>query len=194
LKRKWFLSVVLCLLLLLLLPTTALAAVNTPAGAPDTTSSVWLSPFKATVIPTEIGEGTVTPLGKFHWRVEGRPMSGTISGDVNGQFSFTYDAVVNLLQSGYIWGTTEVDCGGGNTISGTAKGWTLTIIFRPLAHRAWMYISGTWTFSAGTGNYEGVWGSGTMSGWVGVQLDEENEHVVGILEGSQMNLAGLWNK
>ena len=193
-KRKGFLSVLLCLLLLLLLPTTALATVNTPAGAPQATSSVWLSPFKATVIPTEIGKGKVTPLGKFHWRVEDRPMWGAISGDLNGQFSFTYDAVVNLLQSGYIWGTTEVDCEGDNTISGKARGWTLTIIFRPLAHRAWMYISGTWTFSAGTGNYEGVCGSGTMSGWVGVQLDEENEHVVGILEGSQINLAGLWNR
>jgi len=194
LKRKGFLSVPLCLLLLLLLPMTTLAAVGIPAGAPQATSDVWLSSFKATVIPAEIGEGKVTPLGKFHWRVEDRPMWGAISGDLNGQFSFTYDAVVNLLQSGCIWGTTKVDCGGGNTISGKARGWTLTIIFHPLAHRAWMYISGTWTFSAGTGNYEGVWGSGAMSGWVGVQLTEENEHVVGILERSQINLVGLWNK
>lgn len=192
-KRKGFLFALVCLLLLLL-PTTALAAVNIPAGAPQATSSVLLSPFKATVVPTKIGEGKVTPLGKFHWRVEDRPMCGAISGDLNGRFSLVYDAVVNLLQSGYIWGTSEVNCEGGDTISGKVRGWTLTVIFRPLAHRAWIYISGTWTFSTGTGSYEGVWGSGTMSGRVGVQLDEENEHVVGILEGSQINLAGLWNK
>ncbi len=191
---KKFILLPVLLSVVLVLTLTPAYAVPQLAPTAERSAKPYLSLFHSTVTLTEIDEGEVTKLGSLHWLVNDRPMGGEISGDVGGNFTYTYDAVVNLLQTGYSWGTVDIDCGDGNTIQGRASGWMITYRICLSEHTAWSHFSGTFKFESGTGIYEGIWGRGVIRGNTGIQLDENNEHVVEFLEGSSLEMCGLWNE
>jgi hypothetical protein len=89
---------------------------------------------------------------------------------VGGNFTYTYDAVVNLLQTGYCWGTVDIDCGDGNTIHGKASGWMITYRICLSEHTAWSHFSGTFKFESGTGILEFMREFGEEESSEGIQV------------------------
>lgn len=104
-RRLLFISLALALVLTTLMPSLVLAA--KPVA------------FKAGGIITDISPGNVLPAGKLdedtgnsasgRWRVVEREIRGTLSGDIGGDFLFTYKANVELAtQAGNFHGTLGV--------------------------------------------------------------------------------------
>ena len=94
-KRLLFISLVLALVLTTLVPAAALAAKPVP--------------FTATGTITYISPGDVMPAGESgRWRVIEREISGSLSEDIDGDFTMTYKANVELAtQAGNLHGTLE---------------------------------------------------------------------------------------
>ena len=90
-------GLVLAMTLVLVAPVPALAA--KPVG------------FGASGIITEVSPGEISPAGNSgRWIVDERQMFGALSGHVNGDFTLTYAANVELkTQAGSFHGTLEVD-------------------------------------------------------------------------------------
>lgn len=95
-KRLFALGLILALLLTMVAPAAALAAKPVPFAAGGTISS--------------ISPGTVLPAGASdRWRVVEREITGTLAGDLSGQFTLTYRANIEsvLTQAGSFHGEME---------------------------------------------------------------------------------------
>ena len=147
-------GLVLTLALVLVAPAPALAA--KPVG------------FTASGIISEVLPGDIFPAGQSgRWVVDERQMSGIILGDINGEFTLTYSANVNLeTQAGSFHGTIEVDSllinviGKSQLVGDSYPGPTIPTPFGPTSTtvRA-LETTGSWAFisgSMGNGDYYGV--------------------------------------
>lgn len=97
-KRYLFIGLILVTLLTALMPTAALAA------APPV-------PFSASGSVNYISAGTVYPVGNTgKWRVVERDITGTMSGNITGDYVLTYSAIIDslLTQSGNLHGKMKV--------------------------------------------------------------------------------------
>ena len=124
-KKLLFISLALVVLGALLIPITALAA---DSGHPSTVPvakrfSVILTPVSIddTVLGTawpnrDTASTNVWPISDnasiVGWIIDGRSIRGGLSGDINGDFSFTYGGVLDVLQSGSIEGVVTLKAGG----------------------------------------------------------------------------------
>ena len=95
-RRLLFISLALAVLTTTSLGAAALAANSVPFSASGTVST--------------ISDGDVFPAGESgRWVVAERELTGTLSGDINGDFTMTYKANVELeTQVGRLHGTLEV--------------------------------------------------------------------------------------
>ena len=95
-KKGMAWGLVVALVLALVFPAAALAA------PPETVS------IEATGYITGITPGDVFPAGDG-WIVRSRDIYGTLSGDIEGNFTLTYKAKVDSYQAGWFHGTLAVD-------------------------------------------------------------------------------------
>jgi hypothetical protein len=121
--KKWllFISLALVVLVAVLVPVTALAADSgrssiakkfsvtlTPASIDDTVlGKVWPNRDEASTNVWPIQDST----GIVGWIIDGRSIRGGLSGDIDGDFSFTYGGVLDVLQSGSIQGVVTLKAG-----------------------------------------------------------------------------------
>jgi hypothetical protein len=138
-KRILFISLVLALMLSLILPTVAMAA--KPAA------------FSAQGVMSSIDDGTVKQLGNSGlWLVKDRHITGTLTGDLVGDYTITYGGVFRLTtQEGQLAGRMEV----GSTVialTGSVEPLTFTNFGAPI-----LSIHGNWTVLKGekaNGSYQ----------------------------------------
>lgn len=168
-KRLLFTSLVLALVLTTLVPAAALAA--KPAS------------FYASGGISGISPGTVLPAGESgRWRVIEREISGSLSGDIDGDFTMAYKANVELAtQAGNLHGTLEA---GSYVAKVNGKIEPLVWLGVPFASAALLTISGHWTF------IDGARGNGDFEATAVVVLNELG-HVIWIPE-SSFTMTGQW--
>ena len=145
--------------------------------------------FSATAAIEYIGEGTVIPVGDL-WLVIDRPMGGSISGDVDGDWEFVYNGLIEHDQSGIVRGTTTFTTGEGDIIS------RMTAVLEPVLPIGYTIIDGQvhpvvsqkikgiFRFLEGTDGYEGVQGAGMLKGTSYPILDPSGVHVIGFADGT----------
>jgi len=123
-KKILLVSLALSLVLIAVAPVTALAKKWSPPVRPNIEHfSVVLTPTSIddTVIGTtwpvrdtadtnvwpivDLVEGTPTVVG---WVVDGRSIYGGVTGNIDGNFSFTYGGILDTLQSGSIQGIVTI--------------------------------------------------------------------------------------
>lgn len=165
-KKRLFISVALALVLTVLGSAPVLAAKPGDFGATGTISSI-------------------TPWGVFPAGASGRyvvverQITGTLAGNIGGDFFMTYKANVELAtQAGNLHGTLEV---GGYILQVSGKIEPLEIV----EGLPKLTISGRWTF------IEGARGQGTFDAWLTFESDEYG-HVVEVID-SSFTLTGKWN-
>ena len=135
-KKKLFLiSLALVVLVAIFIPVNALAADGGRSSAVPVAKH-----FSVTLTPVSIDDtvlGTVWPVrdtastcvwpildstGIIGWIIDGRSIRGGLSGDINGEFSFTYGGVLDVLQSGSIQGVVTLKAGGLDVVYMAADG------------------------------------------------------------------------
>jgi len=170
-RRLLFISLTLALVLTTLMPSAAVAA--KPAS------------FGASGIITYISPGTVFPAGESgRWVVVERELSGTfLSGDIDGDFTMTYKANVELsTQAGNLHGTLET---GPYVLKLNGKIQPLEMVPTPLGiELPKLTIYGRWTFT------DGARGQGNFEAWV-IFIPTPEGHVQSIVA-SALNLTGKW--
>ena len=121
--KRWFkLVLAMTLAVLVFIPANAAAAPPTIEKAhPRTFTS-----FTATITPTSIGDPTVlAPIvvkGELvGWYVKDRPVTGNVTGDINGILNFTYSGFLDPLQQGNIDASVLI-VSGSDCIVGFASG------------------------------------------------------------------------
>jgi len=179
-KRLLFMSLALALVLTALTPAVALAAKPVPFEAEGSISG--------------ITPGDVFPAGKSgRYVVAEREITGTLGGDISGDFTLTYKANVELAtQAGNLHGTLEA---GESVLNVNGKieplvfaGWYIP----PGAHPAYpdgiplyqLTISGHWNF------LEGARGQGDFDAWA-IFVPTPAGHV-GSIVASSFKLTGKW--
>jgi len=140
--------------------------------------------FQADGEITGIDAGIVKAAGDSgRWVVSERHVSGTISGDLNGDFEFTYRANVAADQAGQLSGTMTV---GEQNLELRGVSQPVTVVqVAPGVYLPRIAISGTWSFREGRG-------SGDFDAWmvfVPVFDPDGNMHV-GYIFASAFNLTG----
>jgi len=168
-RRLLFISLALALVLSVMAPVTALAAKPVP--------------FSASGGITSITPGDVVPAGQSgRWRVIEREIAGLLAGDINGSFTMTYKANVELAtQAGNLHGTLEA---GSYVARVNGKIEPLVWLGEPFASPAQLTINGHWTF------IDGARGQGDFKAWAIVILNEYG-HVVDIPL-SSFTMTGKW--
>ena len=170
-KRLLFVSLALALVLTTLMPAAALAA--KPVS------------FDASGIVTCISPGTVFPAGESgRWVVAERQLSGTfLSGDIDGDFTMTYKANVELsTQAGNLHGTLKV---GSHVLKLNGSIQPLEMVPTPFGiDLPKLTINGRWTFT------NGAQGGGEFDTWV-IFIPTPEGHV-GSIVASALNLTGNW--
>lgn len=157
-KRKlWYVSLALALVLTTFMPISALAAKPVP--------------FDASGTITYISPGTVFPAGKSdRWVVVERELVGEfLSGDISGEFTMTYKANVESMQTqaGNFHGTLTVS-ERSYVLNVNGKSESLEVLQwmeYPPGSGNWvpvlmkLAINGHWTFT------DGARGQGSFDGW-----------------------------
>ena len=168
-KKALFTALVVALVLTTLAPVAALAAKPTDFNALGSIAS--------------ISPGTVIPAGESgRWRVVERELSGILSGDINGDFTMTYKANVELLtQAGNLHGTLVA---GSYVAKVNGKIQPLQWLGVPYASPAQLTITGRWTF------VDEARGQGDFTATAIVVLNEYG-HVV-YIPWSQFIMTGKW--
>lgn len=169
-KKRLFISVVLALVL------TALGSAPVLAAKP--------ADFEASGEIGSITPGDVFPAGNSgRWRVIERQITGTLAGDINGDFTLTYKANVELAtQAGNLHGTLEV---GSYVLKVNGKIEPLQMVPTLLGFDLPMLtIKGRWTA------IEGARGQGDFDAWV-IFIPTPEGHVGQILA-SSFTLTGQW--
>ncbi len=170
-KKLLFVSLALALVLTTLIPAAALAA--KPVS------------FDASGIVTYISPGTVFPAGESgRWVVIERQLNGTfLSGNINGDFTMTYQANVELsTQAGNLHGTLKA---GSHVLKLNGNIQPLEMIPTPFGiDLPKLTISGRWTFT------NGAQGGGEFDTWV-IFIPTPEGHV-GSIVASGLNLTGNW--
>ncbi len=177
-RSTLFISLFLALLLVVLIPASALAA--KPA----------FSPFAASGNITYISPGTTFAAGQSdRWRVPERQLSGILNGDINGPFTVTYRANIESVQTqaGNLHGTLTA---GAYVLKVNGKIQPLAVVgFMEVAPGIWvpklqLTIIGHWTF------IDGAQGNGDFTASV-VFLPTPDGHVAYIIQ-SSFDLTGHW--
>lgn len=166
------------------------------------TASIWAAalaakpvPFSASGTVDNISDGDVFPAGESgRWVVAERELTGTLSGDINGEFTMTYKANVELeTQAGRLHGTLEV---GSHVIKVNGEVEPLTqvgVIYWEVEPDVWMdmpklklTLGGHFTFingAQGNGEFDAdVVFVPTLDGHVDAVLSDE----------SAINMSGNW--
>ena len=168
-----FTSLVLALVLTILMPAAAIAAKPVP--------------FNSNGIITHISPGTVFPAGDSgKWVVVERDLNGTfLSGGIEGDFTMTYKANVELLtQAGNLHGTLEVSP---YALKLNGKIQPLEMVPTALGvDLPMLTIKGNWTF------INGAKGRGDFYVWV-IFIPTPEGHV-GSIVASAVGLTGDWQQ
>lgn len=171
-KKKLFLiSLALAMLLAVFTSPAVIAAKQVPFSANGTISA--------------ISPGDVSPAGSSgRWVVAERELDGMLSGDINGEFTMTYKANVELeTQAGTLKGTLEV---GSYILKVNGK-------IKPLEFVGWhnphiplykLTICGGWDM------IKGQQGTGDYEAWV-IFIPTPEGHV-GYVVDSAIDLTGKW--
>ena len=127
-KRLIFICLALVMIIAIAIPATTLAQdIRTPRpprhfdltmtpqsiDQPSISMAPWpqANPAGANSWPIyDLVNGSPTIIG---WVVDSRTIYGTVSGDANGQFTFTYGGVLDTIQSGSIHGIVVITTGQG---------------------------------------------------------------------------------
>lgn len=171
-SRFCFISLILALVLTAFIPVPTLAAKP--------------KPFAATGTIDYISSGTVFPAGaSVRWVVAERELTGTLSGDLNGQFTMTYKANVESMdsQAGNFHGMLLV----GPyilKINGSSEPLEFVGWYAPEVPIYKLIIGGHWTFT------NGAHGQGNFDGYA-IFIPTPEGHV-GYILGSSFNLTGQW--
>jgi hypothetical protein len=172
--RKSILSggVIIAVVLTLLTAVPALAAKPTAFNASGTISA--------------ISPGTVFPAGESdRWRVVERDITGTLSGDINGDFTMTYRANIESVetQAGNFHGTLDVDTYRFR-VNGTSEPLEFIAWFAPGIPLYKSVIYGRWTF------LEGANGTGDFNAY-SIFIPTPDGHVAYIVN-SAFIMTGQW--
>jgi len=193
--KKVLVSLLVSALLLAALPVAPVAADDAAATNLDATLSIDY------ILP-----GNVTPVGQYpdgnyHWKVSERPTGGTISGNVfNGYYQLLYSGTLKPDQSGKVHGDLNIMTATGTaTANITAQvGSTSPVGIIFSADGVHTVLMATlsdahFAIASGTGEYADLGGTGEFAGAAYLVLDTANEHVIGLLNGSDfvVSLAGL---
>ncbi|MDO8636139.1 MAG: hypothetical protein Q7R34_07850 [Dehalococcoidia bacterium] len=175
-KKVLFISLALVIALTAFMPAPALAAKPQAFSASGTV--YYITP------------GTVKPAGDSgRFVVVERDIVGSLSGSINGAFTLSYKANVELTtQAGNLHGTMQV--GANNTLNVNGK--IQPLVFAGFSNDQpgnlvfMSTIDGHWNFLSG-GN-----GSGKFDANILLIIDPLTLHVVGFETGSSINLTGQW--
>ena len=181
-KRLLSISLALVLLLTALIPASALAA--KPVS------------FDASGTITDISAGDVFPAGKSgRWVVAERELMGTLSGDISGEFTMTYKANVESVetQAGNLHGTITV---GSYVLKVNGKIEPLTqvgFVYWEIAPGYWTWMPKLKLTLSGHGTFiEGTQGNGDFSAEV-VFVPTLDGHVDTIFpDESTLTISGKW--
>jgi len=169
-RRLPIISIVLTLILVVMIPATAIANEGRPTKI-ESYGEI-----------TGITAGVVTPLGESgRWGVIEREILGTITGDINGDFTLTYKGVFKLEnQAGNFHGTMET---GTCFLRVNGKVQPLEMVqIGPEIYLPKLTITGHWTFT------DGAQGQGDLEGWT-IFIPTSEGHV-GAIVASAFALTG----
>ncbi len=142
-------------------------------------------PFKASATIGEITTGTVSPLYGDWWLVIDREVSGTMCGNLSGNYALVYQGVFQLQsQAGVLQGNLSV---GNCEMEVHAVTQPLEMVYVPEygTELPQMTINGTWTFQ------EGATGAGIINATAILLLDPVTGHVLAVVS-SDVTLQGKW--
>jgi hypothetical protein len=168
-RKRLFSILVTILVLTVLSPTTVMAAKPVPFAAIGTV--------------TGISPGTVFPAGESgRWVVVERELTGTLSGDVSGNFTMTYKGNVELAtQAGNIRGILQSN---EYVFQVNGKIQPLEWLGTPYASPAMLTLSGHWTVTTG------AQGQGNFDAWA--MFIPTPEGHVGTILASSFTMTGQW--
>ena len=151
---------------------------------PMTTLAAPPEDFLANGVVTAIDTGIVKAAGNSgRWVVSERHVTGTITGDLNGEFQFSYHANVTADQAGQLSGTMTV---GEQTLKLRGASQPVTVVqVGPGVYLPRIAINGSWNFQKGRGN-------GDFDAWMIFVpvFDEEGNMHVGYIVASDFTLTG----
>ena len=176
------------LLLISLFLAPVLAALNPMAALAAPPVRFSASGNISYISPSLLSE--ISPAGKSgRWVVHERELGGSISGDISGAFTLTYQANVAENQAGSLSGTLTVD-DGASTIRVSGRIQPLEIIYLEAfqTYLPKLTIAGSWTFT------HGAVGNGNFDAWFIFipEVDAYGNVHVGQIVASALELTGKW--
>jgi hypothetical protein len=179
-KRLLLISLALALVLTTLMPTAALAKESPKPPKIGKT-------FDASGFITGITEGTVYPVNPADpyglWKVEGREIYATLSGDIAGDVTLTYDGQFLILTQE---GTFSGDLATGYyqlEVNGESEPLEIVYIGGPFGYLPKIAINGSWSFITKEKKTKVEGYEGTFGAWI-VFIPDAQGHIVQIVDSS----------